>query len=621
MENRKFKRGMLSVAITSGVLVAVILFNLLFTFLANRFLWVIDTMPNDLVKISDYSKELLDQVDPETNDIKLYFLAAPDELNNYELTGHKKGESGSSWGMSYIYNLAKLYEKEFGYFSVALLDTSEDADYIRQNFALTIGTNLTPLTMVMTNTVEGRTSYRTVSRDEFFLWSNDAMYFRGEDKLTSTILSLSGESPVAYFLEGHGENVGPAGDESDFGSASSLAGLFEEAGYIVKKIDLSKTDFPAENDDAVHGAAATVVIYGPTEDFDVSANANEITRLRKFLHRKHHNLMVFKDPGTGAMPHLDEYLADYWGVEFEDNIVQADTSDLSNTAAISKDGLSYYADYQLDKSSPGSTLTSALTTLDSLPGAYFGKSCTIAMKKNWSSNQSTASAVEGWTSYKLGAAFLTPALSTAVYANGGGYACFDSDIYEKFVAEHYDEKYASILAEYTDKRYQKYYDTHYEKNREDYEKEGLSAAEIDAKCKTFAENTVKEDAERFMSSWLALREGDPYAVMTLTHGQWMYKTNETVPMYLLACGSTAYASNDAIENAAYSNRDVLYSAVYLFSKNVLPYDIDVIKLVDTSALSISDAMTVTWTVILCAVMPLSVIGAGIFVLIRRRKHN
>ena len=218
MENKRLKHGVLSVAITAGVLAAVILFNIVFSLLSNKFLWIIDTTPSELVQISDYSRELLKGIDEEENDITIYFLADPDELQNYELLGHLKGENSSTWGMSYLYNLAKLYEKEFSYISVALLDASDDADYIREHFAMSIGTSLGPLNIIMENRVGDLTTYRTMQRDDFFTMGADVTYFRGDDKFTSTVLSLSGENPVAYFIEGHGEDLGTPGDMNDFGN-------------------------------------------------------------------------------------------------------------------------------------------------------------------------------------------------------------------------------------------------------------------------------------------------------------------------------------------------------------------------------------------------------------------
>ncbi len=619
MNNKRLKRGVISVSITAGVLAAVILFNIVFSLLSNKFLWVIDTTPNELVQISDYSKELLDGVDENENHITIYFLAAPDELENYELMGHESGESNSTWGMSYIYHLAKLYEKEYSFISVALLDASDDADYIRENFSMSIGMSLGSLNIIMENRVDGLSTYRTMQRDDFFVIGTDIMYFRGDDKFTSTILSLSGQNPIAYFVEGHGEDVGPLGDAEDFGKAEGLMELFREAGYVIEKINLSERDFPSDNDSAFYGRAGVVVIYGPDRDFmsDMDGDVNEITRLRKYLNGKNHNLMVFIDPETEKMPNLDEYLEDYWGIAFEDNLVVVDTKDPSLSGAVTDDGYNYYARYESNTVSPGYALTSSLLSLETLPRAFFGKSRTIAMNTKWSTSNEQIMISEGMTSYKLGAAYLVPELSATI-GSDGSYRVFNTDLYEE-----YSEKYEAALREekldaYTEKYYQKAYDQHFKANREAYEKQGLTEAEIVAKCDEYAKKYVEK---RLYDENFKLSESDPAAVMTLTHGSWMYELGESVACYALACGSTDYASTEALANASFSNRDTLYSAMYLFGKNVLPYDIDIISVKSQSSLSISDSMVIIWTVTLAVVIPLGAVVSCVIVMAKRRRHN
>jgi len=198
---------------------------------------------------------------------------------------------------------------------------------------------------------------------------------------------------------------------------------------------------------------------------------------------------------------------------------------------------------------------------------------------------------------------------------------FDKTLYGHYVEEYDKEKREEITALYTEERYQTYYDAYYESSREEFEKENLTADEIAKKCDEQAKSRVNEDVESFMRRYLEYAESDASALMTLTHGAWSYAISESVNLYLLACGSTAFASKEAIENAAYSNRDTLYSAIYLFGKNVLPYDIDIIKIETPSSLAIYEDTAEGWTIFLSGVLPLVFVGAGAIVVIRRRKHN
>lgn len=620
MDNKNTKHGAVATAITVGVLIGVILFNVLFTFLGNRFLWVVDTSPNDLTGISQVSQRFLEEVDGEANHVTIYFLADPDELENYELVGHKKGET-NTWGMSYIYHLAKRYERDYDFIRVGILDLADDADYIRQNFAMTIGSAFSPLTVVVDNEIHGLHSYRTYTRDDFYaIASSGAMYFQGEDRFTSAILSLTGANPTVYFLEGHGEKVGPAGDASDLGEASALADLFREAGFLVKKVNLSKEDFAFSEDPGLVGSSAVAVIYGPTSDFicDDAAGINEMTKLSHFLNQRNCNLMVFKDPGP-VLPNLEEYLTDYYGITFNNDVVVADPS-AAESAAISGDGKTFFGDYELRTASPGSGLVSSLTSLPTMPGAYFSNACSITLNERWSDDSESTTIMEGNINYKVGAVLKAPLLSALEKADGS-FRTFEKNVYEAYAAKYYDAMYQEIYPAVYEEVYGKAYETYYEDHKEDFEKEGLSQAEIEKRCKDEAEKEVKEEAGIRMDRLITLEVAQQPAIMTLTHATWMYQPNETANFFALACGSTAFASREALGNAAYGNRDVMFSAVYRFSRNVLPYDIDVIAIENPSSLQISGGAANGWTVFFVAILPLAVLGLGTAMVIRRRKHN
>ena len=225
--------------------------------------------------------------------------------------------------------------------------------------------------------------------------------------------------------------------------------------------------------------------------------------------------------------------------------------------------------------------------------------------------------MEGVTTYKLGATYLAPALSSTLDTDGR-MTVFDSDLYEEFLGKHRDRLLNEKRGEYTEKYYQSAYDKHLTAFKESYEKDGLTEAEISAKCDAYAKEYIDN---RIIEENLKLAESDPAAVMTLTHGKWMYQMGETVACYALACGSTDYASAEAINNASFSNRDTLSSAIYLFGKNVLPYDIEIIRVQSPNSLAIKESMSTLWTVILAGVLPLTAVGVGVFVTVKRRRFN
>ena len=85
MENKKrskLRRNLLTTIVTLGVLVAVLAVNIGFTWLSNRYLIRVDLSTENFNEISDESRELLDELKPEENNITIYFLADVDELRS-----------------------------------------------------------------------------------------------------------------------------------------------------------------------------------------------------------------------------------------------------------------------------------------------------------------------------------------------------------------------------------------------------------------------------------------------------------------------------------------------------------------------------------------------------------
>ncbi len=188
---------------------------------------------------------------------------------------------------------------------------------------------------------------------------------------------------------------------------------------------------------------------------------------------------------------------------------------------------------------------------------------------------------------------------------------------DKYYAAKYDEVYPAVYEE----MYESFYQNLYEELEKSPEAEGLTEQAIDERCRTGAQGKVKAEAQARMNRWLTLETARQPAIMTLTHASWMYEKNETANFYALACGSTSFASNEILNNAAYGNRDVLFSAVYLFSRNVMPYDIDVVAVENPSSLAIKDGAATAWLVVLSVVIPMIALSIGIAVTVRRKKHN
>lgn len=87
--------------------------------------------------------------------------------------------------------------------------------------------------------------------------------------------------------------------------------------------------------------------------------------------------------------------------------------------------------------------------------------------------------------------------------------------------------------------------------------------------------------------------------------------------YVLACGTTDFASSENLISDAYANSDILYSAIRALGKERILSDIPY-KAFDKTEVTITTSQANSWTVAMTAVLPVIVAAAGIVVYIRRK---
>ena len=326
-KTKKLKHGAIGMAITALVLVAVLLANLLFTWLAKEKLLYIDMSSEQFFEITDDMAAYLDELDPNENNVIIYFLQEADLLTNmtfdysneyYKEAGYDESYySSNTWGMGFVHKFALVLAQEYSFISVDYLDMEDDADFL-DNFKSTVGSELGVQDVIIDNYAVVRNddgtpkldengkeirrhNFRICSRDSFFTFEEEAKHvfaFNGYYRFTATIMSLSGSTPVAYFTTGHGEKVGDPNDPNDFGKAQGLAELFLNAGFDSRKIDLS-TDYEEFLADT---RGRILVVFGPESDFDgyeaETTSVNEISVMRKYVNTENHNLWI------PALPHF-----------------------------------------------------------------------------------------------------------------------------------------------------------------------------------------------------------------------------------------------------------------------------------------------------------------------------
>ncbi|MBR5314685.1 MAG: GldG family protein, partial [Clostridia bacterium] len=324
--NKKFKYGSTAVIFTCICIAAVIIFNVIFSSLASRFLWSIDMTSNQLFSLSEASHKLLENVDKK---ITINFCQPLDTLVEDE-------------ARNLIYQCAREYEKAYDNISIEYIDILTNPSLI-EKYSNSSNTRIKTTSVVVTSD----TDFRTFTQESFFATDSETgevVAFDGELKFTTAILQLSSDSPIAYFATGHGETVGSEQARPD------LWKLFENAGYDVRTIDLTKEEFDEE--------AQVLVVNDPKRDFwGMNDEVNEIDKIVKYLNNLG-NMMVFVDPETPELPEF-EALLEEWGIRIENAVIK----DAENS--FSTDGLKLNAFYPTE--TMGSSLYKELTKMDLAP--------------------------------------------------------------------------------------------------------------------------------------------------------------------------------------------------------------------------------------------------------------
>lgn len=328
--DKRFKYGSTAVAFTTVVIAVIIVVNAIFGALCQALLWYGDMTAEQLYGITDASRELLADLSQEDVNIKIIFCTPKDKLEEVYET-------------KLVHQCALTYAKEFDFVEVEYLDIITNPASINK-YKTTAATTIKTTNVI----IENGEDYRVFTVEAFYTFAESdkrVFAFNGEMKITSAIMQLCYDNPIAYFTVGHGETT----------TSSQLAGLFDNAGYDVRTIDLSKED--------IDPAAQVIVINGPRYDFmGAKQEVNEIGKIADFLD-SYGNLMVFMDPnamGTQDFPELTEFLSE-WGIAFGRSVIK----DPENS--ISADGFSLVSEYTTD--GMGSSLTKSIRELESVPKA------------------------------------------------------------------------------------------------------------------------------------------------------------------------------------------------------------------------------------------------------------
>lgn len=476
--NRKLRHGGLAVLITVSVLALVIIVNYVFGTVNSILNLDIDMTESQIYSVSDAADDILSQLGDR--DFEIIFFTEFDRMeeNSYQRQLYR-----------YCVSLADKYDFIKLRYIDSITNPEEAAQY--QNTEIP---DLDTTDVVITN----GEAWQAYKINSFFTFDeNEELFaFNAEYRICTALMQMTYDELLACFTVGHGETT----------ASSSIATLFEDAGFEIREVDLAKEEIPSD--------CRVLIINNPIYDFGGAYDdVNEVSKIDRYLDNLG-NVMVFEDPTVSAsLTNLSEFLEE-WGIRF----TQAKVKDYTN--GISSDGTAVVSEYATEGAAAG--LNKSLRELANPPKTIVDDAMPIEIL---------------WESDNL------VEVSTVLYSH----------------------------------------DT--------------------AKAYSLVDDSIVDEGAM--------------PLMTVSTHTTIGDNNETYYNYLLAAGTSSFVNDKYLNGNTYGNGDIIYEAMRVFCKKVVPVDLD-FKVYDDNSLSLTNGQAIAWTVTFIAAGPVIAAVAGIIVWVRRK---
>ena len=552
--------------ITALVVLAIIVFNVLFTVFADAGLWYIDMSSvrytsgeSTMYTLSDSCESLIktevipmigavndDRVGRGEEKIKLNIIFCADKD---VIEGDDR--------MRYVSMTARSLEKEFSeYIDVQYVNIRQNPSSV-QRFKTTSASSIYESDII----VEFGSEYLVQSVKAFYYQDDGKDYawaYNGEQKLSAMMLSLTrAESPICAITTNHGESLFSA-DGKVKEEYSTFIKLIGGAGYDIVYLDLEREEIP-EN-------CRMMITFDPQSDFKAfgalgEGGVSEIDKLDRYL-EKSNAFFYICSRETPEHKNLEEYLSE-WGISVAradngtgiyENYAVRDTRNCTDTGR----GDIVVGKYGEEGVSDG--LTSDLQSQSYPPMVIFGNPTAIKPSASYVKNYVPADSENGIEAYSF----------YSYFRNGV------SRVITNVFATH-DTASAFV---------------------------GGDVYEIAADDNLFGLMTITKESR--------IKQETSY-------------TSIDRSSYVLSLASTDFLKNDSLDSAAYGNTDVVLSALRRTGGEAVPanvnlkafyiYDIDG---AENNAEFIGEATT--WLVCLTVIPAVVTAAVGGVVVIRRKKR-
>lgn len=304
---RRLRHGRTARVLTVVVVALVILLNVVFQLVGDRFPLTLD-LTGDYT-LSDTSIELAKSV---TKPIDIVVFAPEEAFSNTNSADAQKftyGFEQPAQALSEFYNAVKQYKTySDGKVNVTFIDMNSNPTAVNNYKAYTTDTIESGDILFISG---DRCKTASVSTD-LFTADSSSYYTTGQYSFTSTV-----EQTLATKIKSVQDTADRVltlftGHSEDSAVMQGLQQVYNLNGYDLEEIDLTKSAEINEN-------TVCAVIPAPTVDY----SKDEIERLRSWLSndsKEGRNLLVFTHP-TASLPNLYEFLEVEYGLEVTDNLV------------------------------------------------------------------------------------------------------------------------------------------------------------------------------------------------------------------------------------------------------------------------------------------------------------
>ena len=565
--SRKLRYGGMSVLLTALIIAVIIIVNVIFSALAQKFLWYGDLTPELLYTMSDEALAIIEKGDEEFGSQspleRVDEIRAENKAYNEEngLTPDDEGYRDenlminlifcddpdtvqSNVNQKYVYNNALELEEKYP-------DYIEVINYnIIRNPSAVARFKTNSLSKIYTTSViiEFGTEFRVREIRSFYTFNEtgdeEPWAYNGEKAFVSSILAVTrAESPIALFTVNHGESM----------VDKALEDTLWDAGYQVGYIDLEEQEIPDK--------CRLLVVIDPKEDFLVSnglSDIDEIDKLDEFLDATN-SLMVFMDPSTKKLDNFEEYLEE-WGISFDRSNIGGDVSHLvmDKSQSLTSDGYTFFGEYAVG--GVGAGLTKDMRSRPVPQSIAFSNVMSISYSDVYSPTR--------YTPEETSTEADDVAFDYGSYSQDGTYR----NIYDVFVSSPSAEAYAG---------------------------DALNPIEVATEAEPLKLMTVSvEDRTTQENNYSTISEAS----------------------YVLACGSTEFVKSGFLQSNSYGNTDFLLTALRAIGREPVPVGLMFKPFADDTIDTVTTSEATQYTVVL-AVVPMLVAAVTGAVIIIRRKHR